>query len=351
MDLYSFDLPKKLISLAPASKRDLSRLLVYDTQKDMVYIDKFINLDRYLPKNSFLVLNDTKVLPAKVRMLKENNQRVEVLFLVNEVLGEKIKNLKNVRGLANKKITLNEKIFFPGKKDYIIPYAQEKNIFTFRIYTRNFLRKLEKYGKPPLPLYLRHTTLESHKIKEKYQTIFAKKKGSVAAPTASLHFTKRLFKKLKRKGIKHFFITLHIGLGTFSPLTEKNFKNKKLHPEYWEIEKETFEKIKSLKKDKQKLVAVGTTTTRVLETAVRFKQKNKNNKICGYTELFILPPFKFKMIDCLITNFHLPHSSLMMLVEAFLQFKGAKRHLKELYKIAIKNKFRFYSFGDAMLIT
>jgi S-adenosylmethionine:tRNA ribosyltransferase-isomerase len=348
LELYSYNLPKEKIANQPAKPRDSSKLFVYDTLEDKIYFDIFLNLDRYLPKNSFLVLNNTKVLPARVEMLKETGGKVKVLFLVDEALNE---NSKLIKGLVNKKLNLKEKIYFPNKKDFIEVVSQEKNIFTFSLKTdlNKFLKLLNLYGEAPLPPYIKKTPLTKKEAKEKYQTIFAKKLGSVAAPTASFHFTKRVFKKLKRKGIEHFFITLHVGLGTFMPISEENIKKRKLHKEYWEIETSIYKKILKLKQ-KKKLIAVGTTTTRLLETLAR-KKLNLSKKILrGTTELFIFPPFKFKMIDGLITNFHLPKTSLMMLVEAFLQFKNSKRHLKELYEIAIENDFRFYSFGDAMLI-
>jgi len=348
LELYSYNLPKEKIAHQPAKPRDFSKLFVYDTLEDKIYFDIFLNLDKYLPKNSFLVLNNTKVLPAKVEMLKETGGKVKILFLVDEAIN---KNSKLIRGLVNKKLNLKEKIYFPNKKDFLEVVSQEKNIFTFSLKTdlNNFLKLLNLYGEAPLPPYVKKTPLTKKEAKEKYQTIFAKKLGSIAAPTASFHFTKRVFKKLKRKGIEHFFITLHVGLGTFMPISEENIKKRKLHKEYWEIETSIYKKILKLKQ-KKKLIAVGTTTTRLLETLAR-KKLNLNKKILrGTTELFIFPPFKFKMIDGLITNFHLPKTSLMMLVEAFLQFKNSKRHLKELYEIAIKNDFRFYSFGDAMLI-
>jgi S-adenosylmethionine:tRNA ribosyltransferase-isomerase len=348
LELYSYNLPKEKIANQPAKPRDFSKLFVYDTLEDKIYFDIFINLDRYLPKNSFLVLNNTKVLPARVEMLKETGGKVKVLFLVDEAIN---KNSKLIRGLVNKKLNLKEKIYFPNKKDFLEVVSQEKNIFTFSLKTdlNKFLKLLNLYGEAPLPPYIKNTPLTKKEAKEKYQTIFAKKLGSIAAPTASFHFTKRVFKKLKRKSIEHFFITLHVGLGTFMPISEENIKKRKLHKEYWEIETSIYKKILKLKQ-KKKLIAVGTTTTRLLETLAR-KKLNLNKKILrGTTELFIFPPFKFKMIDGLITNFHLPQTSLMMLVEAFLQFKNSKRHLKELYEIAIENDFRFYSFGDAMLI-
>jgi len=348
LELFDYYLPKEKIAQEPIRPRDFSKLLIYDTLNDKIYFDFFLNLNKYLPQESFLVLNNTKVLPAKLEMLKETGGKIKILFLVDEAIN---KNSKFIRGLVNKRLNLGEKIYFPNKKNFIKVVSQEKNIFTFslKMSLNNFLKLLNLYGEAPLPPYIKNTPLTKKNAKEKYQTIFAKKIGSIAAPTASFHFTKRIFKKLKRKGIECFFITLHVSLGTFMPISEENIKKKKLHKEYWEIETNVYKKILKLKK-KKKLIAVGTTTTRLLETLAR-KRLNLNKKIVrGTTEIFIFPPFKFKMIDGLITNFHLPKTSLMMLVEAFLQFKNSKRHLKELYEIAIENDFRFYSFGDAMLI-
>jgi S-adenosylmethionine:tRNA ribosyltransferase-isomerase len=350
--LFDYKLPYQYIAQEPAKPRDFSKLMVYSTKNDRVIIDRFFNLPKYLDENYFLVFNDTKVLPSRVSMFKETKGKVKILFLLNEKINEINRGkIKIIRGLVDKKLINNQKIFFDLKKqnDYLKVINQEKNIFTFEVNTNNFLQLLEKYGETPLPPYIKNTPLKKDEQKKKYQTIFAQKLGSVAGPTASFHFTHRVFKKLKEKRIKYFFITLHIGLGTFAPVTQENLKKKKLHPEYWEIDLKTYHQIKKMKQNK-KLIAVGTTTTRMLESLIRSKKKIKNNKFYGITELFILPPFEFKMVDALITNFHLPKSSLMMLIEAFLQFKKSRRNLKELYEIAIKNNFRFYSFGDAMLI-
>jgi len=352
-DLYTYHLPQNLIAQEPAKPRDYSKLFIYETKSGRISFDRFLNLPKYLTKDYFLVFNDTKVLPSRVNLKKESGGKVRVLFLLNEIPQNLKQNrIKEVRGLVDRKINLGQKLFFDLKRknDYVVPISQEKNVFTFKVLANNFLSLIQKYGEAPLPPYIKHTPLSPKKQKEKYQTIFAKKLGSVAAPTASFHFTSRVLKKLKQKGINFYFLTLHVGLGTFAPVTEENIKNRKLHPEYFEIEEKVYKKIKKLKSSGKKLLAVGTTTVRALESLERVKLKKEKNKIYGTTELFIFPPFEFKMVAALITNFHLPRSSLMMLVEAFLQFKNSKRHLKELYEIAIKNNFRFYSFGDAMLI-
>ena len=356
MNLYDYFLPEKNLAKTPAIPRDFSKLFVYDTKNNEIFFDRFYHLDKYLPQNSFLVLNETKVVPARVVLKKENGGKVTCLFLVNEMEEE-----DKVKIIVDRKVNLGDKLFFKTK-DFVEIISQEKNIFLVKF---DFLKEklfflLENEGVMPIPLYLKKTPLSNKKLKEKYQTIFFKKEkqnlASVATPTASLHFTKRMFKKLEQKGIKRYFINLYVGMGTFAPVTKENLKTKKLHQEYYQVDAQVWQKILTEKKEGKKLVAVGTTVVRTLESLKlknkneKIKMKMKNEKFLFKTDLFIFPPYHFKMVDAMITNFHLPKSSLMMLVEAFLQYKGAKKHLVELYNIAIKNDFRFYSFGDAMLL-
>jgi S-adenosylmethionine:tRNA ribosyltransferase-isomerase len=349
---YGYFLPKKNLALAPVNSRDHSKLFVYNTKTDQIIFDNFYNLDKYLPKDSFLILNNTKVLPARVTMKKSTGGKVILLFLVNELAG-----LQVVKVMADRKINIGEKLYFDAK-NFVEVISQEEHIFELAF---NFGRKklfdlLKRYGTMPIPLYLKKTPLRPNELLKKYQTIFAEKEGSSAAPTASLHFTDKVFSRLDDKGIKKYFVTLHVGLGTFAPITDENIRRKRLHEEYYEINAKTLQSINRLKLEGKKLVAVGTTVMRTLESeAWRLSQKQMSSLLSSYTfynktDLFIFPPYDFKMVDVLITNFHLPHSSLMMLVEAFLQHKKAKHNLVELYNIAIKNDFRFYSFGDAMLI-
>jgi len=366
---YDYILPKSNLALTPTVPRDSSRLFVYDTKTDEIVFDHFYNLDRYLPKNSFLVLNNTKVLPARVEMKKENGGKVIILFLVNTPSGRE----ESIQAMADRKINVGEKLFFPNG-EFVKAISQDEHIFVleYSFSKAKLFQILEKYGNMPIPLYLKKTPLKRDELIEKYQTIFARapvgaRFASSAAPTASLHFTDRVFEKLDEKGIKRYFITLHVGLGTFAPLTEENLTEKKLHEEYYEILEESLHYINIMKSKGKKLVAVGTTVTRTLESAyknfvtreshrfaVPSKVKNFHtsppHSVFDKTDLFIFPPYDFKMVDVLITNFHLPKSSLMMLVEAFLQFKKSKRSLVDLYNVAIRENFRFYSFGDAMLI-
>ena len=347
--LYDYFLPEKNLAKKPAVPRDYSRLFIYDTKEDQIIFDRFYNLSKHLPQKSFLVLNETKVIPARVILKKEKGGKVVVLFLVNE-MEEKNK----IKIIVDRKIKVGEKLFFKTG-DLVEVIFQEKNIFLvkFDFSKEKLFSLLENEGVMPVPLYLKKTPLSNKKLKEKYQTVFFKKEdkklASVAAPTASLHFTNRVLKKLKQKGIKRYFINLYVGMGTFAPVTEENLKTKTLHQEYYKVDGQVWQKILSEKKQGKKLVAVGTTVVRTLESFIRLKTKDNKTKLYQ-TDLFIFPPFQFQMVDILLTNFHLPKSSLMMLVEAFLQYKKAKRHLVKLYNIAIKNNFRFYSFGDAMLI-
>jgi S-adenosylmethionine:tRNA ribosyltransferase-isomerase len=360
-DNYGYLLPKKNLALEPADPRDHSKLFIYNTEKDSVSFDHFYNLDKYLPSNSFLVLNNTKVLPARVTMKKLTGGKVFALFLVNEIKDDIIPVI------VDRKITVGERIYF-DENNFLVIIDQKENIFDLKISClpagRDFSRQklfsvLKKYGTMPIPPYLKKTSLSRNDLIEKYQTIFAKREGSAAAPTASLHFTDRVFKKITNKDIKTYFITLHVGLGTFAPISEENIKEKKLHEEYFQVDEKTLQYIDTSKQKGNKLVAVGTTVTRTLESIEtrdrKFfdgKPQTAKNLIPSFqkTDLFIFPPYDFKMVDILLTNFHLPKSSLMMLVEAFLQYKKAKKSLVELYNVAIKNNFRFYSFGDAMLI-
>lgn len=361
MDLNAYDyyLPESNLALSPATPRDLSKLFVYNTQEDEVTIDRFYNLDKYLPTNSFLVLNNTKVLPARATLKRESGGKIVLLFLVNE-----IERIDEVKVMADRRLEVGNKVFFESGESLEV-ISQDKNLFVLKygFGKDSLFSLLQKYGAMPIPPYLKKSPLKKDELMEKYQTIFAKKDGSSAAPTASLHFTKRVFDKLDKKSIDRYFVTLHVGLGTFAPLTDENMRTKRLHEEYYEVNGETILSIQRQKSAEKKLVAVGTTVVRTLEAEAQRRNfltqlgplhpksaKNLPLSLLHKTDLFIYPPYNFQMVDCLITNFHLPKSSLMMLVEAFLQYKGAKKSLTNLYNNAIKKNFRFYSFGDAMLI-
>ncbi len=342
-EAYDYSLPENLVAHEPASPRDAARLFVYDTATDEVVLDTFRNIGVHLPARTFLVLNKTKVVPARLDLKKPTGGKVVALFLTNE---HSAKN--TVRALFDRGAKLGEGLALaPGKFAEVV--AQEKNIFTLRLpFGRGALIKLlERRGTMPIPPYLRGTTLSSLKLRREYQTVFAKKTGSAAAPTASLHFTEHVFADLRQRGIGKEFITLHVGLGTFAPVTPEQIKEGRLHEEWFEISKAAAADIALRKKNGERLVAVGTTVVRTLESAVRERGFYSG---LGTTDMFIQPSYRFRAVDALLTNFHVPKSSLMMLVDAFLVHKHSKRRILDLYKIAIREKFRFFSFGDAMLI-
>lgn len=332
---YNYELPQEFIAKEPARPRDSAKLLVYSRKNDSITIDTFYNLDHYLPHNAILVLNNTKVIPARFYLKKETGGLVEAFYIRTDY--DKIIVLLNKKALPNSKLYLSEKIFFT------VDNAQGKYFFLSPNFNINHTFKiLEKFGHMPIPKYIKGD-FNQKKLKVDYQSVFAKKDGSVAAPTASLHFTNRLLKKLEKKGIKKEFVTLHVNEGTFAPLKEENLITKTLHGEYYEIEKETAEYLNTSKSKKIPIIAVGTTVTRTLESSI---VSNKITNLSGTTNLFIQEQDTKHFADGLITNFHLPQSSLMMLVASFI----GRKKLLELYTIAINNNFRFYSFGDGMLI-
>ncbi len=335
---YDYSIPQELIAQKPANPRDGAKILIYDRKLKKISFDTFFNLPKYLPKKSVLVLNNTKVLPARLTTKKTTGGKVNILY--TKTKNELIEVMADRKLDINSKLSLTSKIHFyvknqSGKYYYLEPSFPINRLFSI----------LDKYGKTPIPPYIKNSPLSELKLRREYQTIFAKTKGSVAAPTASLHFTKRLFKKLKKSGIAIEFITLHVGLGTFSPLTEENLKTGKLHEEFYSINPSTAKRLNKYKKDGRPIIAVGTTAVRTLESATHDRQLTTNNAQ-QKTNIFIQEGYKFKFIDGMITNFHVPKSSLMMLVSALT----GRKKLLDLYKKAIGKKLRFFSFGDGMLI-
>jgi S-adenosylmethionine:tRNA ribosyltransferase-isomerase len=343
---YAYELPAEQIAKEPAVPRDRSRLFVYDTQTDKIELDHFDNLEHYLPSRSFLVLNETKVLPSRVTLHKATGGKIKVLFLVNEKSG----NERQMRMMADRKTNVGDKLYF-NQEDFVTVIKQDRQLFVveFSFAHSRLEELLVEQGTMPIPLYIKNTPLSEEQLRQRYQTVFARTPGSSAAPTASLHFSELLLKKLAEKHIQKLFVTLHVGMGTFAPVSEEQIAAKKLHEEWFEVQQAVAEEIMKLKDKGDQLVAVGTTVVRTLES-LALQEGWEKGRDFGTTNLFIYPPYRFHLVDHLITNFHLPESSLMMLVEAFLQSKNAKRRLVDLYKVAIAEKFRFYSFGDAMLI-
>jgi len=341
---YDFDFPENLIAREPASPRDSARLMVYDRATGEASLDAFHNIGAYLPSRSLLVFNDTKVVPGRFEAEKSSGGKA--VITVVDVGAECVKafsdrkltvgeTLKVSSGDELKIIMQDGKYFFlrPSEKFRINGVLSRELIFGF----------LESVGVMPLPPYIKNSSLSEEEIKREYQTVFAKEKGSYAAPTASLHFTEGLMEDLGAMGHEICFITLHVGLGTFAPLTDENIRQGKLHKEYYEISEDAAEKISRAREEGRKIIAVGTTCIRTLESAWD-GGKIKSGKY--ETDIFIREGYEFKTVDGMVTNFHVPKSSLLMLVSALI---GREKTL-ELYKLAVKNKFRLFSFGDGMLI-
>jgi len=348
---YSYHLPQELIAHTPAVPRDSAKLFVYSTKTNEIVIDTFSHLSRYIPSGSLLVLNDTQVVPARLELMKLTGGSVRVLFLVNEwrtvVRADGGQN-ELIKGLPDRKLTVGEQLYF-NHRAIMDVISQKNEEFSFRLHisVEEFEKLCQVHGQTPLPPYI-HSDLNEENARVQYQTIFASKPSSVAAPTASLHFTENVFQSLMEKGIDRTNVTLHVGRGTFSPLTAESIKSNKLHSEPVQISSESALKINKAKKEGRLIVSSGTTATRTLESTAEYIVKDEG--FTGDTSLMITPPYKFKIVDAMITNFHLPNTSLLMLVDAFLQYKGAKRSWRELYDQAIREKLAFYSFGDAMLI-
>ncbi len=346
---YDYHLPRELIAQEPASPRESARLFVYDTKNDAIVFDTFNNIGKHLPRPSLLVVNDTKVVPARLLLTKETGGKIEVLLLLNEYRdGDTL-----VKGIVDRKLLPKATLFFRNGAQLEV-VRQEGQFFFFKpsITAGALWRLLEKEGQTPLPPYIKNTRLPERTLRARYQSVFARERASVAAPTASLHFTEKLLTRLEKERIARAEVTLHVGLGTFAPVDARNIAEKKLFTEYLEISEKSAGRINEAKAAGVPVVPVGTTALRTLESAVATSDHGATSVVAGArkTNLFIYPPYDFKIADGLVTNFHVPKSSLMLLVDAFLEHKKAGRRILELYDIAVKEKFRFYSFGDGMLV-
>jgi len=337
---FDYGLPKELIAKFPAEPRDSSRLLVLDRRTGKLEHRIFREIVNYLEEGDLLVINDTKVIPARLFGNLETGAKVELL-LTRQIEP----NLWEVMARPARKLKKGKRIVFDGELSAkVIDYAGEgKRIVEFQLLgDKSFMEKLEEIGHVPLPPYIERE--EREEDREKYQTVFARREGAVAAPTAGLHFTDELIKKLKEKGIIIKPVTLHVGPGTFKPVKVENVEEHRMDYETYFIPEETAEAIRKVKERGKRVVAVGTTVVRTLESASDEKGNVKPGE--GTTNLFIYPGYKFKVIDALITNFHLPKSTLLMLVSAF----AGKERVLNAYREAVKMGYRFYSYGDAMLI-
>jgi len=337
LNRYDYQIPPALIAQKPASPRDSAKLLVYDKKSETTRFSNFANIADYLPKNSVLVLNETKVIPARLAIKKETGGKAEILYIR---IAEEL-----IEVMADRKLVVGSKIFVTSKIYFTVAQQKEKYYYLKPSFPLSRLMSvLDQYGQMPLPPYIKRPPLSRSDLKEKYQSVFARKAGSIAAPTASLHFTKRLLKKIEKSGIKVRFITLHVNLGTFAPLTEENVKTGRLHEEYYAINKKTADFLNRQKKNGAPIIAVGTTTVRALESAA--DKNTRLSKLFGATDLFIREGYQFKFADGVVTNFHVPKSSLLMLVASFT----GREKLLELYQKAAKKKLKFFSFGDGMLV-
>ncbi|MBS6920331.1 tRNA preQ1(34) S-adenosylmethionine ribosyltransferase-isomerase QueA [Anaerococcus vaginalis] len=334
---FDYNLPEELIAQHPADKRDFSRLMVVDRKTGKREDKHFYDIIDYLNEGDLLVMNDTRVIPARLFGHREGKEEEIEVFLLENIEDDKWEVL--VR--PGKKMKIGTKCIFSDELSLeVVDIKEDGNRVVEFFYDGIFQEILDRLGNMPLPPYIK----EKLKDKERYQTVYSKNPGSVAAPTAGLHFTKELLKKIEEKGVKLAYITLNVGLGTFRPVKVDNVKNHKMHSEFYQLSKETADLINETKKNNKRIISTGTTTTRTLESV--YKKNGQIKEDSGWTDIFIYPGFEFNVIDCQITNFHLPKSTLIMLVSAL----ASKEIILDAYKDAVDKKYRFFSFGDAMFL-
>ena len=335
---YDYDLPEELIAQDPLEDRSSSRLMVLDRQTGDVEHRHFTDILEYLHPGDCLVINNTKVIPARLFGVKEDTQaKIEVLLLKrkeNDIWETLVKPGKKAK--PGTKLVFGDGLLTAE----VVDVVEEGNRLIQFHYDGIFEEILDQLGQMPLPPYITHQL----KDKNRYQTVYAKYDGSAAAPTAGLHFTKELLQKVKDMGVDIAEVTLHVGLGTFRPVKVENVLDHHMHSEFYMVSQEAADKINRAKESGHRVIAVGTTSTRTLEAAA--DENGRLDETSGWTEIFIYPGYQFKVIDALITNFHLPQSTLVMLVSAL----AGREHVLHAYEIAVKERYRFFSFGDAMLI-
>lgn len=336
-DFY-YDLPEELIAQTPVEPRNSSRLMKIDRKTGDIVHSRFYNLCDYLKKGDLLVLNDSRVLPARLYGEKKDTGSF-ISFLLLEQKGDK---LWEIICRPGKKAKVGTEFSFGNGilTAKVIEVKDDGNRIVKFSCEGNFYAVLDEIGQMPLPPYI----TEKLEDKERYQTVYSKELGSAAAPTAGLHFTKEQLEEIRSMGVDIAYVTLHVGLGTFRPVKEDDILNHKMHSEHYHLSEETAEKINRTKASGGRVIAVGTTSCRTLESMELENGLVKSGD--GYTDIFIYPGYKFKLLDGLITNFHLPESTLIMLVSAFLGYENTMNA----YKIAVEEKYRFFSFGDAMCI-
>ena len=337
---FDFELPDALIAQEPLENRERSRMLVVDRAAQAYADEQFYNFPRFLQTGDVLVLNNTKVFPARLFGATETGARIE-LFLVREVENNTWETLaRPARRLkTGKKIIFDERL-----SAEVLEKSDEGRVFVRFDADGDFDEILEQIGKTPLPPYIKREAADFDQDRERYQTIFAQKRGAIAAPTAGLHFTPQVLEQIKNAGVTVAEITLHVGYGTFEPVRVRDLSEHKVLPESYEISAETSEILNRAKAERRRVIAVGTTTTRTLETAIAKHGRFTAEK--NLADLTITPGYRFRAIDGLLTNFHLPQSSLLVLVSTF----GGYELIIKAYKHAVEEKYRFYSYGDCMLI-
>ena len=338
---FDYPLPKKYIAQYPGDKRDQSKLMVVNRAEKTIEHKKFTNITDYLRKNDLLILNNTKVFPARLFATKDRTDAKVEVFLLRELA----ENLWEVMVRPARKVRIGNKLVFTPKLvcDVIDNTVSGGRVVRFESESQSELHSIiDRIGTSPLPPYI--TRDAEPKDKKRYQTVYATERGAVAAPTAGLHFTQGLINKLEKKGVKIEYITLHIGLGTFRPVQVEDLNRHQMDSEYFEVSPKTAMAINDARKKHRKIVAVGTSTIRALETVVvsGFMVSPKR----GWTDKFIYPPYEYKMVDSMVTNFHMPKSTLMMMVTAFADIEL----LKKAYREAKRHNYRFLSYGDAMII-
>lgn len=335
-DFY-YDLPEELIAQTPAEPRDSSRLLVYHRQDGAVEHKIFRDIIDFLKPGDALVVNDTRVIPARLYGKKQSTGRKVEFLLLNQLS----KDTWEVIMRPGKKLRIGDRVEFAEDLQAEILEKKEDGVTCVKFYFDGLFEPLlERYGNMPLPPYITKR-LED---RQRYQTVYAKENGSAAAPTAGLHFTPELMEKIRQKGIDIIPVLLHVGLGTFRPVKVENVENHKMHSEYYSISADSARRINETRKKGGRIIAVGTTSVRTLESVADEDGCIKEQS--GNTEIFIYPGYRFKCVDALITNFHLPESTLLMLISAFM----GKEQALSLYHLAVQERYRFFSFGDAMLI-
>lgn len=332
---FGFDLPERLIAKEPALPRDSCRLMVLDRKRGQIEDRNFFDLIDYLDDGDVLVFNDSKVIPARIEF-NDNVRKMEILLIRQVAPGQWLAMGKPGKHLKKGSVF---KISDHLECKIIEVQKDGERLIDFSLSGEDFDHELERIGHTPLPPYIKNSQASAND----YQTIYANVKGSVAAPTAGLHFTDNLLNKLRSKGVQLEFVTLHVGPGTFMPVKTDHVEEHQIHSEFYILDNKTAKRLNDAKNMGKRIVAVGTTAVRVLESNFKNGEFTEN---CGETAIYIYPGYKWKCVDAMITNFHLPHSTLILLVSAF----AGKDFILDAYNQAIKRDYRFYSFGDAMLI-